>query len=221
MWAEPAGDHPTWVFLDGELYLERVRAQDLVEEARDEHRLPQARCVFVSHGGPSARHDDFTCRPEYTTFLRDAILPHLGVEVGRAPPLLVGLTSALAAAFAVRSCAAGRPFPARSSVAVRVVAGRLRRHVERGAPGAGRYYFRVGTEETETGVRHAPTDMYQGVSQLDSVRRLADALDCRGNEVRLRTFAGGHDPRGWADELVDALAWADRVRVRFPPPRAQ
>ncbi|MHC5010285.1 MAG: alpha/beta hydrolase [Planctomycetota bacterium] len=209
VWAEPANDAPTWLFLDGELYLERVGARDLLEDARGGGRLPPSRCVFVSHGGPMARHDDFTCRPAYGAFLRNELLPHLGVDAATERPLLVGLSlSALAAAFAVHSCGDVFPRAVCQSPSAWWREEWFLRHVEGTTAGGGRYYLSVGTEETESDVRHPPTNMFQGTSQLASVTHLAAGLEAHGNEVRFRTFAGGHDPRCWAEELVDAIAWA-------------
>jgi enterochelin esterase family protein len=65
-----------------------------------------------------------------------------------------------------------------------------------------RCWFSVGNQETQTDLRHPPTDMHQRTSQLDSVRRLAAAFGQPCHE-----YEGGHDPACWQAELPEALAW--------------
>lgn len=209
IWFEPAASSDVWIFLDGELYLQRVGAADVVEEARARGVLPPARCVFVSHGGAAARHEDFVCRPAYNAFLRDELLPHLARDHAVARPLLVGLSlSALAAAFAVVECPEVFPRAVCQSPSAWWEDEWLLGRLARAGNAFGRYYVSVGTEETETDVRHPPSGMHQGVSQLDSVTRLAEGLERAGHAVRFATFSGGHDPACWAAELPGALAWA-------------
>jgi enterochelin esterase-like enzyme len=163
----------------------------------------------VSHGGAAARHDDFVCRPEYNAFLRDEVLPSLEADRDQAPPLLVGLSlSPLAAAFAVLACPAAFLRAVCQSPSAWQNGEWLARRAAGGPGRAGRYDLGVGSEETEADVRHAPSGMLQGTSQVESVRRFAAELERQGHQVRMWTIAGGHDPACWTEDLPAALAWA-------------
>ena len=95
------------VFLDGERYLERVCAGDVVRQLQNDARTPPLAAVFVSDNGPAARHSDYVCDADYTWFLAHELLPFL---IARNPNLpaesvvLIGLSlSGLAAAHAAIS----------------------------------------------------------------------------------------------------------------------
>jgi pimeloyl-ACP methyl ester carboxylesterase len=92
------------VFLDAELYLERVGAAQVVQQLKDEGHIPPAVSVFVSNNGASSRHTDYVCDEDYSRFLSDELLPSM---LGRNPGLrsdrvvVIGLSlSGLAAAHA-------------------------------------------------------------------------------------------------------------------------
>jgi enterochelin esterase-like enzyme len=61
--APPAG-RPTAaiLFLDAELYLQRVGAAAVVRRLLERRAIPPAVAVFLSAGGAAARHEDFVCR---------------------------------------------------------------------------------------------------------------------------------------------------------------
>ena len=61
--APPAG-RPTAaiLFLDAELYLERVGAAAVVRRLQERRAIPPTVAVFLSDGGAAARHQDFVCR---------------------------------------------------------------------------------------------------------------------------------------------------------------
>lgn len=54
------------VFLDAELYLERVEALHVVRQLEDDGDMPPAASVFVSSNGAGARHADYVCDTDYS-----------------------------------------------------------------------------------------------------------------------------------------------------------
>ena len=74
--------------------------------------------------------------------------------------------------------------------------------------GAAAFWVSVGDLETESGVSHPPSGLFQGTSQLDSCKRGSAALEAAGYPVSFRVFQGGHDPMCWREDLALALPWA-------------
>jgi enterochelin esterase family protein len=91
------------VFLDAEIYLERVGAAAVVRRLQERRVIPPAVAVFLSDGGAAARHEDFVCRPEYARFVACDLVgavreKHPGVtEIVIAGLSLSGLAAAYAA----------------------------------------------------------------------------------------------------------------------------
>ncbi len=91
------------LFLDAELYLERVGGRPPWGRLQEWRAIPPAVAVFLSDGGAAARHEDFVCRPEYARFvacdLVDSVREeHRGVtEIVIAGLSLSGLAAACAA----------------------------------------------------------------------------------------------------------------------------
>jgi enterochelin esterase family protein len=78
-----------------------------------------------------------------------------------------------------------------------------------GQPGPlARFWVSVGDRETDENVTHGPTGMVQKVSQIEGCRRMCELMRVRGIEVNEHTFAGGHDPDCWRDDLRLALPWS-------------
>jgi len=57
------------LFLDGELYLERVNAVPVLRQLQAERKIPSTLAIFVSSNSAAARHSDYTCDADYTTFV--------------------------------------------------------------------------------------------------------------------------------------------------------
>lgn len=70
-----------------------------------------------------------------------------------------------------------------------------------------RFWLSVGDEETEASVRHPPTGLFQGISQIAGVERARAALEDGGAAVRFHRFRGGHTFAPWRAELGEALPW--------------
>jgi enterochelin esterase-like enzyme len=167
--APPAG-LPTAaiVFLDAELYLERVRAAVLVRRLQERRAIPPAAAVFLSHGGPAARHEDFVCNPEYARFVACDLVgsvqqAHPGVtEIAITGLSLSGLAAAYAATrhptvFRAAICQSPSFWWERGRFAEELPA------APRAAPG---FWICVGNRETEAGVSHPPTGLRQELTQV-------------------------------------------------------
>ena len=97
----PAG-RPTAaiLFLDAELYLERVGAAAVVRRLQQRRAIPPAVAVFLSGGGAAARHEDFVCRPGYARFVA-------GDLVGAVREEHPGVTEIVLAGLSLSGLAAG------------------------------------------------------------------------------------------------------------------
>ncbi|AIE86948.1 putative esterase [Fimbriimonas ginsengisoli Gsoil 348] len=163
--------------------------------------------MYLSYGDATERHIDFTCNLDFSDFLISELLP--SVEDLAGPHLetfLCGLSlSGLAAAYTVLSK------PGRFSGALCQSPSAWWRDEwlaeNCGSMGESRLWISVGTEEVQENVAHGPSDLFQKVSQIESCRRLADALRNGGSRVAFNVFEGGHDPACWATELPSGLRW--------------
>jgi enterochelin esterase family protein len=211
--AAPEGDSPrqTVVFLDGELYLDRVSAETVVDALGQRGLVPPLVSVFVSSDGPASRHSDYVCSERYADFLARDLLPFVA---RRAPvactdaAILVGLSlSGLAAAhaalisvdFPVAICQSPSFWWKRERFAASVPEAR------KAVPAL---WVSVGDMETERGVTHPPSGLLQETSQLEACDRASRSLQAAGYLVSFRVFHGGHDPACWREDLALALPWA-------------
>lgn len=198
------------VFLDGELYLERVSAGEVVRQLQEKRLIPPAMAVFVSNNGAGDRHRDFVCDSAYTDFLSCDLLPQLMAQqaVGSDDAVLVGLSlSGLAAAHATLTTRGFRVAVCQSP-SFWWAGERLASSLPLAAADAPRFWVSVGDRETESGVAHPPSGLLQDASQRDACERGSDALRTAGYRVAYRVFAGGHDPVCWREDLTLALPWA-------------
>jgi hypothetical protein len=72
----PAAGCPTAaiLFLDAELYLERVGAGAVVRRLQEGGAPPPPTAVFLSHGGAAVSHEDSSAAPKYARFVaRDLV----------------------------------------------------------------------------------------------------------------------------------------------------
>jgi enterochelin esterase family protein len=195
---------PACIFLDAELYLERVEALKVLGGLNAAGRLPELSWVLVSQQDAAARHQDYTCNETYAKFIAEQVLP-AGAPGGN---YVCGLSlSGLAAAhlallypqlFRGALCQSGSFWWANERFSD--IARRL-------GPRACRVWLSVGDQETETGVSHPPSGLRQELSQLESVANAAQTLTALGCTVNHRVLAGGHEPAQWQAELPEALAW--------------
>lgn len=199
------------VFLDAELYLERVGAAHVLKQLEDERRIPPVVSVFVSSHGAAARHCDYVCDSAFAHFLSSDLLPHALAQhptVNADGVVLIGLSlSGLAAAHAALTTSQFRAAVCQSP-SLWWAQERLASSLPSPNGIAPAFWVSVGNLETESGVSHPPSALFQGTSQLDSCERGAAALRLGGYAVAYRVFPGGHDPACWRDDLALAIPWS-------------
>lgn len=211
VWALPAPAAPATalVFLDGEIYIERVGAPAVVRQLQEAGAIPSTVALFVSHGGAAARHQDFTCCPAYADFVADDLAGWVRREYESVREIaLVGLSlSGLAAA----GIALRHPRVFRAAVCQSPSfwweRGRFAQELLPAAPPRPEFWISVGSRETETGVSHPPSGLRQEQSQIAGCAAALAALRRQGYEAAYREFDGGHDPDCWREDLALALPW--------------
>ena len=200
------------LFLDAELYLERVGAAAVVRRLQERQAIPAAVAVVLSGGGAAARHDDFVCRPEYARFVAGDLVD----SVREAHPslteiVIAGLSlSGLAAAYAATRHPAVFRAAVCQSPSFWWERGRFAEELA-AAPQAGpEFWICVGSRETDVGLSHPPSGLRQGLTQIAGCVSAAAALRAKGYRLSYREYDGGHDPKCWRDDLSLALPWAWR-----------
>ena len=207
----PRKPHHLCVLLDGEYYLERTKVWPLVERLTRDEQIPPMSWLFIASGGPEARHADFTYSVDFARFIaEDAISwahQHAPSIVGE-QNVICGLSlSGLAAAhlallygsrFSAALCQSGSFWWKPDTLASLV---------EAQPPRETRFWLSVGDEETESGVSHPPTGLFQATSQIDGVRGACSVLEPTAAAVRYHCYKGGHEFEPWRAEFADALEW--------------
>jgi enterochelin esterase family protein len=83
----------------------------------------------------------------------------------------------------------------------------LKEHIEQFPASHGNFWISVGDQETQTGISHPPTGLYQDIAQLPACERFAEALSAHGHRSHYSLHAGSHSTEPWKEELPAALAW--------------
>jgi enterochelin esterase family protein len=91
------------IFLDGELYVMRVMAPEVVFDLQAAQSISPVLAVYVSNESAAARHTDYTCNMEYASFIAQDVLPWMlskFPDIPRENVVVSGLSlSGLGAAF--------------------------------------------------------------------------------------------------------------------------
>jgi enterochelin esterase family protein len=197
------------LFLDGELYTERVKASERIRVAQAAGTLPALDCVYLSSVNATNRQMENICNESFASFLSVDVPRWIERTMGRYQRLfLCGLSlSALQAVFtALRFPSVFAGVLSQSPSAWWRDEWLVGSMTSAGAK-ASRFWLSVGTSEVQENVFHPPTPLIQKTSQLASVRRLAKRMTEAGHEVHCHEYDGGHDPACWNAELPQALAW--------------
>ena len=205
------------LFLDGELYVEKVGAADVVRQLQQRRAIPPAAAVFLSHGGAAARHEDFLCRPDYARFVARNLVGSVRQDhPGVTEIAIVGLSlSGLAAAYAATRYPAVFRAAVCQSPSFWWEQGRFAQELSElpaAMPAGPQFWICVGSRETETGRSHPPSGLRQQLPQVTASRSAAQALRAHGYSVTYREYDGGHDSDCWREDLSLALPWAWRTR---------
>lgn len=211
--ADPAGARHLTIFLDAELYRDRIGVDQVIDWLAARRAVADSWFVFVSAATVEAHWVECPCHPPFARFVVEELLPWLAhrfpgtASVGN--KVLVGLSyTGLAAAYVVRQY----PGVFRKVIAQsgsfwwnggRIVD--LYRELPQRVPTE--FFLDVGAKETATNVRHRD-DVLQMVSQVAGVRAFRDELLRQGHTVEYVEFDGGHEAAGWRSSLPAALRWA-------------
>jgi iron(III)-enterobactin esterase len=212
----PSAGRPTAaiLFLDAELYLDRVGAPAVVRRLQERRAIPPAVAVFLSDGGPAARHEDFICRPDYARFVAGDLVGSVREEhPGVTEIVIAGLSlSGLAAAYAATRHPAVFRAAVCQSPSFWWERGRFAQELPAATPAGPEFWISVGSRETEVGLSHPPSGLRQELSQIAGCVSAAMALRTKGYNVSYREYDGDHDPDCWREDLSLALLWAWRRR---------
>jgi enterochelin esterase-like enzyme len=215
VWVQPAVSGQAsdcCIFLDAELYMDRVRAPKTLDDLQTTNAMPPTTSIYLSNLDSAARHADFTCNEAFADFVAAELSRWIERTVLRHERLfLCGLSlSGLSAAFtALRHPTTFSGILCQSPSAWWNDEW-LSRSLKQSDRCESRLWISVGNQEREMDLLHPPTGLHQKVSQLDSVRRLAQQLSGSCSEMRYTEFSGRHDPACWAAELPNALGWLTR-----------
>jgi len=201
------------IFLDGELYRDRVGAVSLIDALEAEASIANTLILFISMQSIEARWIECPCHPPFADFIHRELLPWLEVKYpavkNARARVLIGLSyTGLAAAFVtMRAPGAFTHVVAQSGSFWWNDCWLVEqfRNLEKPLPTA--FYLDVGSKETNENVRHKE-DVLQVVSQIDAIRRLRDVMRNQGCAVKYVEFDGGHEFSAWQKTLPDALRWA-------------
>lgn len=201
------------VFLDAELYRDRVGALSVVDDLESARAIDSSLFVFLSMESVAARWLECPCYPPFARFVDEEFFPwledlHPSARHAR-DRVIVGLSYTGLAAVYVAMMA---PFRFTKVIAQSGsfwsndcwISGyfeglEIKPKAE--------FYLDVGLREIAENVRHKE-DVIQVISQIEGVRRFRDVLLRHGYTPRYIEFDGGHDSAAWRLTLPDALRWA-------------
>lgn len=197
------------LFLDGELYADRVKSSEAIATAQASRSLPPLACVYLPNLSAADRHEVYTCNDRFASFVALEMPGWIERAAGRFEQLfLCGLSlSALQSIFTAlqhpgifAGVLAQSPSAWWQDERLASLLGSL-------PSSCGRFWLSVGTQEVQENASHPPTPLIQQTSQLASVRRLAKRMADAGHDLHLHEYDGGHDPLCWGAELPRALEW--------------
>jgi enterochelin esterase-like enzyme len=201
------GRHDLAVFLDGEFYLHDMDCLPVIHECMTAGGALSMSCVFVSFHDSASRHEDYTCNADYSRFIAEDVVAWAKQhDEGIAGPdhLICGVSlSGLAAAYTVMQ----HPDAFSSALCQSGAFWWLADNAVSFPSTSARFWLSVGTQETETGVHHQPTRLFQRVSQIEGVESAARSFESRGGTVHYNLYSGGHAFSPWREELATALRW--------------
>jgi enterochelin esterase family protein len=206
--AKPSG---VCLFLDAEYYLPQIRAATIIEELQREGHFPPMLTAYVSsHADSLTRWTDSFCNDAFAEFLVAELMPWLIAEFDVSPGknILAGLS--LTGLSAVHT---GLEYP---EVFPRVLSLSgsfwwdstwLPQQVRRRPCTGAAFRLTVGADETTENTTHTNhgQKLIQVESQVESNRKMRDALVSTGHHVSYREHPGGHNFPSWRATLAESL----------------
>jgi enterochelin esterase-like enzyme len=199
--------HRLCLFLDGELYLQKMNVLPVLDALLDRHALPPVTFAFLDHLNLEARQQDYTCNDQFGRFIVEKVLPWLQQEIPGLQPgrhLIGGLSlSGLASAWLAlqypghfRYCLSQSGSFWWNDERFAKMASQHKSLINR----FNRFWLSVGDQETEV-------DQPPEVSQIEGVKNAHRVLKTLGATVHYHEYHGGHDLKYWREELDEALPW--------------
>lgn len=205
LWRGPADQpHRLCLFLDGELYLQKMKVLPVLHDLLDRKTLPPVTFAFLDHLDLQARAQDYTCNDQFGRFVVEKVVPWLQQEIPALQPgrhLIGGLSlSGLASAWLALQHPGHFPCCLSQSGSFWWNDERFAQIASRHPPVTNRFWLSVGDQETEV-------DEPPEVSQIEGVKNAHRVLKTLGATVHYHEYHGGHDLKYWREELGDALSW--------------
>ena len=201
------------VFLDAELYRDRVGATSIIDALDSNGDIDSSLFVFVSMESEASRWVECPCHSPFAQFIEEELFPWLE----RAYPSALEAQERVIAGLSYTGLAAAYVAMINPSRFTKVIAQSgsfwsndcwIIEYFEKLNPKPNtEFYLDVGLQETQDNVLHKE-DVLQAVSQIEAVKRFRDALLRHGYQPRYVEFDGGHDFTAWSLTLPDALRWA-------------
>lgn len=199
------------IFLDGELYLERMDAALLIHQLQANEDIPRLACLFISYVDGAARHSDLTCSKEYSDFVTRDVMPWVRLRHPAIPEhdhFIGGVSlSGLQASYIALNQPQLFKYCLSQSGSYWWNDEWLTSQLDEFPNSETRFWSSVGDLETDVGVSHPPTPLKQKVTQVAACTRFAEGLASREIAVYQSIYNGGHDPKLWKAELPAALRW--------------
>ncbi|WP_254507095.1 alpha/beta hydrolase [Anatilimnocola floriformis] len=196
------------IFLDAELYLQRVHAIEVLQQLLSDQKIPPVSAAFVSNHSAASRHADYVCSDAYATFIAKDVVGWLKQQQPALREfLIIGLSlSGLAAAHIASRYQGTFRAAICQSPSFWWEQGRFAAELPV-AKTSQQYWICVGSRETDSGVSHPPSGLRQDWTQIAGCDFVCAAMREKGYDLEYRTYDGGHDPVCWREDLQQALPW--------------
>jgi enterochelin esterase family protein len=213
------------VFLDAELYRDRVGATSIIDTLISKGEIESSLFVFVSMESVASRWVECPCYPPFAQFIEEELFPWLE----GAYPNVLQAQERVIAGLSYTGLAAAYVSMVNPARFTKVIAQSgsfwsnncwiIELFEKLDSKPKTEFYLDVGLQEIQENVLHKE-DLLQSVSQIEGVKRFRDALLRHGYQPRYVEFDGGHDFAAWSLTLPDALRWAlPSLRERAEPCR--
>ena len=197
------------VFLDAEFYLNSMDTLNILSSLTKKKLIPNMAFLFVSSKDAESRQIDYICNPMYSSFITNEVPQFLKSKFPNlhdSNNYICGLSlSALQSAFVMLN---------NTNIYSQCLAQSgsfwwndewLRKNLPNLSNGC--IWASVGSKETTGSVTHPPTNLYQGISQIDGVQNFVREIKTTKVEIEFQIYEGGHELPPWEKELAKALTW--------------